>query len=169
MCNKALNWAWTLPLPTDAQCLTASYTDMANEAGDCSPGLRLSQQRTGVKRDRIALLNRAFVAAGLLTIVPGKPGSARNSHTYHLNVGKKLAKPLKIRAPRRGRWPPTDPVGYLANPFRQTVGKHLSCPAVEPLPFSSIPSDSWSSGGTTLAVPNGVGRDLTLASLINPR
>jgi hypothetical protein len=131
MCNKALNWAWTLPLPTDAQCLTASYTDMANEAGDCSPGLRLSQQRTGVKRDRIALLNRAFVAAGLLTIVPGKPGSARNSHTYHLNVGKKLAKPLKIRAPRRGRWPPTDPVGYLANPasiqnsFRDQGGPHV--------------------------------------------
>ena len=134
MCNKALNWAWTLPLPTDAQCLIASYADMANKAGDCWPGLRLSQQRTGVKRDRITLLNRALVAAGLLTIIPGKPGkpgSVRSSHTYHLNVGKKLAEPLKIPARRRGRWPPTDPVGCSANPaptqnsFRDQGGPHV--------------------------------------------
>lgn len=102
MAYAALSWAMKLVMPTDAKMLLLHYADRANAKRNfwCFSGVRDTERRTGLRRERIALLNRCLAAAGLLTI---ERGHARRATSYRVHVDATLAEPLKIPVQRRGR------------------------------------------------------------------
>ena len=149
MSNKALNWAYDLPLTGSKKAVLIALADMADENHSCFPG---QDRIAGMAGWSVETVRRALKGLELLGLITrthrvGNFGY-RTSDRYVLSVGKTLAESLPVNLPtRQSAYKATSrflPVNESV-PTGQSVGaiEPKEEPPVEPSDTSESDFEQW--------------------------
>lgn len=144
MSNKALNWAYELPLPGSKKAVLIALADMADENHSCFPG---QERIAGMSGWSVETVRRALKQLEELGIITRQHRIGtfgyRTSDRYVLAVGKTIAESLPVKLPTRQS-------AYKATsqslPVNESIPTGQSVGAIEPKEEPPVePSDTFES------------------------